>query len=254
MGRGLAAHRQAAGLGTAHQRHALGGRNVAHVVAAAGLRRQLDVALHLSPLALGRNALVAVRTAVFAVMNVAAAEELLRLAVGHDRLADGRRTAHGLLHEGTLLHAASVVREGDRQRSQRLEIDQFAAPLLAARDGGIGQRAHRGVEADRLQLDGQVLRRVGRGREVGHGAHHGVAAVRGGGGTRRHGLLRRESRLAQVDVHVHQSGQHAEPPAIDHARPGRHGHAAHGRDTALFHQHVRLRERTVAPYATSAEQ
>ena len=109
MRRRFAAHTHAAGLRTPYQLDALLGRDVADVILATGLFGQRDVAFHLLPLALGADALVPVRTAVFAVVDIAAPQQVVHLAVGHDRPAGFCRPAHRLLHQFVGLHAAAVV-------------------------------------------------------------------------------------------------------------------------------------------------
>ena len=159
----LAAHAQSRRLGLPHQTHALLRGDVADVVLAARSGRQFDVALHLPPLALGADSPVAALAAVHAVVDIPAAQQIVHLAMGHDRPADGRRTAHRLLHEFGRLHAASVVRKAHDPRGQRPEVHQLPAAALPHRDRAVGFHAHRGVAADDLHLPLQRLRRVGRG-------------------------------------------------------------------------------------------
>ena len=213
--RRLAAHAQTLRLRLPHQFDALLRGDVADVVPAAGLRGQRDVALHLPPLALRRDALMTVGMAVGAVVDISSVKKLVDLAVRHDRLADRRGSAHRLLHEFGRLHPAAVVREPHDLRSQRREVRQFAAPALSHGDRPVGDDPHRSVAADDLQLPFEVLRRIGRRVQVGHRADRRIAAAGRRGRTRGDGLLLREARFAQMDMHVHQPRNKVQPPEID---------------------------------------
>ena len=230
--RRLAAHAQPPGPGLPHQLDTLPRRDVADVVPAPGAGRQLDVAFDLPPLALGRDAAVAVFAAVDAVVDVAAVQQLVDLAVGHDRLVKGRGAAHRLLHEFGGLHAAPVIREADDLGCQRLQVGQGAAAALSLRDAAVWQHAHHGVAADQVGLHAQRLQRIGRRIEVGHGADRGVAAACGGGGAGGDGLLLRKARLAQVHMHVHKPRDDPQSPQADDAVVG--ARRAGGDDASLL--------------------
>ena len=230
---------------------------MADMILAAGLFGQRDVALHLPPFAFGADSLVAVLAAVAAVVDIAAAQQAVDLAMGHDRFADRRSPPHGLLHQLRRLHAAAVVGEPDDVRGQRREIDQLPAAPLPHRDGGVGHDPHHGVAADQVGLHPQVFGRVGHRIEVGHRADGRIAAAgrrhRAGGD----GLLVREARFAQVDMHVDQSGHNVPAAQIDRAVGRRAGPVRHktalldeerphleltspidaGIDIACFHRH-----------------
>lgn len=79
---------------------------------------------------------------------------------------------------------------------------------------------HRGVAADDLRLPGQMLRGVGCGIQVRHRADGRIAAACGCGRTHSDGLLLRESRLAQVDMYVHESRHEPTPAEADDAVVG----------------------------------
>ena len=212
---------------------------MANVVLAAGLFGQRDVALHLPPLALGADAPVSVLAAVVPVVDIPPAQQFIDLAVGHDGFADGRRTAHRLLHQLVRLHAAAVVGESDHLRGQGREIDQLAATALPHRDRAVRLHTHRGVAADDRQLLAERRRRIGRRAEVGHRTDRGVTPAGRRGRTGGYGLLLRETRLAQVDVDIDQPRHETQPPEVRDpvARPrlpGRHHTTVLDGETARF--------------------
>ena len=196
---------------------------MADVVLAAGLRGQRDVAFDLPPLALRRDAPMAVCAAVVAVVDIASVKESVDFAVRHDRFPDRCGTPHRLLHEFGRLHPASVVREAHDLRSQGREIRQFAAAALSHGNRPVGLHAHHGVAADDLQLPFEVFRRIGRRVQVRHRADRRIASAGRSGRSRGDGLLLREARFAQVDMHVDQPRNKVQPPEIDDPvlRPGR---------------------------------
>ena len=74
-----------------------------------GSPHQLQIPLDGPPLALGADAPVAVGLGVGAVMDIAAPQEGIVLAVGHDQLAEALGLQHGAAHHITILNALSVV-------------------------------------------------------------------------------------------------------------------------------------------------
>ena len=98
VGAGFAGDVQSLGLGLADQLHAFLGGDVADVVGNSGLCHQLQVPGNLTPLAFGADAPVIVGLGVAAVVNVAAPEQGVVLAVGHNELAQSLGPKHGLLH------------------------------------------------------------------------------------------------------------------------------------------------------------
>lgn len=216
----LAAHVKAPGLGLTNQFDAFAGRDVADMVLASGPGGQFDVALDLPPFALGRDSLMSVLAAVDAVVDVPAVQQVVHLAVGDDRLADSCRPAHGLLHQFGRLHAAPVIGETHHLGGQGRKIDQLPAAALPHGDRPVGHHMHRGIATDELRLPGQMLRGVGRRVHVRHRADGRIAATGSRSRSRGDGLLVRESRLAQVDVHVHESRHEPEAPEPDDAVVG----------------------------------
>ena len=103
---------------------------------------------------------------------------------------------------------------------QRRKVDQFAASALPHGDRGIGFDAHRGIAADQRQLLLEVLRRIGGRIQVGHRADRRIASVGRCGRTRGDGLLLRETRFAQVDMHVDQPRHEVPAAEIPRLSPG----------------------------------
>ena len=122
VGRGLAAHIQALGLGRADEGHALFRGDVADVVGAAGLPYQGEVPLHLAPLALGGDARVAMGGGVGPGVDISPMEQALVLAVGGDELAQTFGLQHGLTHPAVGLDALAVVGEGAHITRQRRHV------------------------------------------------------------------------------------------------------------------------------------
>ena len=162
---------------------------MADMVLAAGLFRERDVAFHLPPLAFRTDALMPVLTAVLPVVDIAAPQQVVDLAVRHDRLPDLRSTAHRLFHQAVRLHAAAIVRKADDLGRQRREIDQTAAAALPHRDAAVGDYAHDGIAADDVGLRTERLRSIGRRVQVRHRTYRRIASAGRGRRTRRNGLL-----------------------------------------------------------------
>ena len=204
--RGLTGDVKPLGLGPADQLNALLGGDVANVVGASRFADQFQVARDGPPFTLGADALVSVRLGVFAVVNVAAVSEKIVLAVGDDDLAEALGLAHGGLHHLLGLHAAAVVRKAGHERCECLHVGKLLAALLL-RDGTQGANVDQRALADGLQLGGEMLGRIGHGIEVWHGANAGVAAVRRRKRPGPDRLLIRKSRLAEMYVNIHKTGE-----------------------------------------------
>ena len=112
VGAGLAGDVQALGFGLADQVHALLGGDVADMIATARLPHQLQIPLNGPPLALGADAPVAMGLGIGTVMDIAAPQEGIVLAVGHDQLAQALGLHHGAAHHVAVLNAFSVIGEG----------------------------------------------------------------------------------------------------------------------------------------------
>ena len=149
---------------------------------------------------------MAVGRGVGAVVDIAAPEQTVVLAVGHDQLAQGLGALHGLPHHAVVLDAVAVVGEGHDPGRQGLQVRQRPA-LFAHGDGAVGAHVDRSVPADDGQLLLQVLPAVRHRVQVGHGADGGVAAPGGGAGAAGDGLFIRKARLAQMHMHIAKTGQ-----------------------------------------------
>ena len=177
------------------------------MVVAALLLRQSEVPGDLAPLALGADAPVSVRAGVVPVVDIAAAQEAVVLAVGGDDLPQPLGLPHGLPHHGLALDAPAIVGEARRIGCHGLHVRQGFAPL-APGDGPVGVDVDRGVPGDDLPLDVQRLQAVGNGVQVGHGAHMGVAAPGGVQGAGADGFLIRKSRLSKMDMDINETGKY----------------------------------------------
>ena len=204
--RGFAGDVHAALLRRADQRDAFLRRDVADVIGAFRLVRQLQVALDRPPFALGDDAAVIVRLGIAPRVNVAAVQQRIVLAVRRDDLAKRRRARHGLAHDRGVLHAASVVGKRDDVRGHALEIGDSLAPFA---DGqrAVGKNLHACGAADHLPLNIQRFNAVGHGIQIGHGAHGRKAAVRRGQRARADRFLIRKARLTQMHMNIHETGQ-----------------------------------------------
>ena len=214
VGAGLAGHVKPLGLGVADQLHALLGGDVADVVGAPDLADELQVSADLGVLALGADASVAVGFGVLTVVDVAAAKEVVDLAVGDDHFAQGLGLHHGRAHHIVTLHAPPVVGEGDALARHALHVGQLL-PRLAYGDGGVGVDVDDGVLFDDGGLFSQMLYRIGDGVQVGHGTHSGVAACRRRARARGDGLLIRKARLTKMHMHIAKTGQNNNIPAVE---------------------------------------
>ena len=232
---------------------------MADMVLAAGLFRERDVTFHLPPLAFRTDALMPVRTAVLPVMDIAAPQQVVDLAVRHDRLPHLCSAAHRLFHQAVRLHAAAIVRKADDLGRQRREIDQTAAAALPHRDAAVGDYAHDGIAADDVGLRTERLRSIGRRVQVRHRTYRRIASAGRGRRTRRNGLLLRKPRFAQVDMHVDKPRHHVAPsevydpvgnapgghdmPPVDGKLPGRKTTAVINYGIGIKRFHLRKRKK-----------
>ena len=83
--------------------------NMADMVVASRLLAERQVACDLAPLALGADALVAVGPGVRPVVDDAAVQQAVVLAVGDDELAQRLGAQHRLAHQRVVLYAVPVV-------------------------------------------------------------------------------------------------------------------------------------------------
>ena len=205
VGGGLAADVQALPFCLPDQSHALLRGYVADVVGAASLPDQLQVPPDLAPFALGADPRVAVGFCVGSVVDIAAAEQAIVLAVGGDQLPEALRLRHGRPHHFIVLHAPSVVGEGDHPGRQLFQIGQSLSPL-AQGDGAVGIDLHLRLGFDQGLLRGQVFRAVRHRVQIRHGADGGITAPGRRGGAGGYGFLIRKARLAQMYMYIAKAG------------------------------------------------
>ncbi len=184
---------------------ALSGGDVADVVGAARRGGELEIPRDLAPLAFRADAPVPVRLGVGAVVEIAAAQEAVVLAVGGDELAERLGALHRLAHQPLVLYAVPVVGKGDNERRQSFQIGKLAS-RLADGDGGVGADRDARVARDDRGLLAQMPDAVRHGVEVRHCAHSGIASARRGAAAARDRLLIRKTRLAKMHMHVAKTG------------------------------------------------
>ena len=205
MGGGLAGDVQPLGPGFADQRHALLGGDVAYVVAAAGFPDQLDIPGDLPPFALGADAPEAVGAGPGPVVDAAAMQQAVVLAVGGDQPAQRFCLPHRRAHHGVRLHAVAVVGKGDHISGHAVHVGQ-GFPGLVHGDGPVGEYADDGVPSEDIQLGLQVFDAVGHRVQVRHGADGGVAAPGRRQCAGANGLLIGKARLTQMNMHICEAG------------------------------------------------
>ena len=149
------------------------------MVAAAGFLCQLQIPGNLHPLAFGADAPVTVSLGVSAVVDVAAPQQVVDLAVRHNHFAQRFGAEHGGGHHFVRLHPLAVIGESDAGGSHALQVGKTFA-LLPHGDGAIGMDVDAGIPVNERLLLFQMSRAVGDGVQVGHGTHIGVAAPGGG--------------------------------------------------------------------------
>ena len=148
---------------------------------------------------------MAVETGVAAVVDIAAPQQRVVLAVGDDQLVQPLGLKHGLMHETVALHAAAVVGKGGDKGRQRGHVRQRLS-LLPHGNGPVGQDADAAVPGDQRQLRLQMLRRIGHRVQIRHGAYRGVSAAGRRQRTGADSLLIRKTRLTKMYVYIHETG------------------------------------------------
>ena len=135
------------------------------------------------------------------VVNVAAPEEAVVLAVGDDQLSQLPGLPHGLLHQQGGLDAPAVIGEAHHLWSHGFQVRQNFS-FFPFGNGTVGIDGDAGVFSDGIQLGLKGLRAVGNRVQVGHGAHRGVAPPGRRPGAGKNGLLIRKTRLSEMHMHV----------------------------------------------------
>ena len=148
---------------------------------------------------------MSVGSGVVAVVNVAAVEQAVVLTMGDDHLAQPFGLQHRLPHPLFALHTSSVVGEGDAVGSHIRQIRQ-ALPFLLHGDGAVGVNVD-AIGRNEVQLLPQMVKRIGYGVQVRHGAHIGVTAPSRRRRAADHGLFIRKSRLTKMHMHIAKAGK-----------------------------------------------
>ena len=139
--------------------------------------------------------------------------------MGHDQLPKGLRPPHGGAHHLVPLHPVAVVGKGNHIGSHGLHVRQ-GLPLLPHGDGAVGHHLNDGIPADDIQLCLQMGQIVGAGVQIGHGAHGGIPAPGRGPAAAGYGFLIRKTRLAEVHVHICETGKYGISVTGDLLRQG----------------------------------
>jgi len=202
VGRDLAGHGQALGLGAADEIEPLGGGDVRDVQGAAGETAELDVAIDLELLAERRPAEHAEAGARTAFVDDAARGERLDLAVGDGDAVELGDVLHAGAHHAGALHAVAVVGEGAGPLHDHVADLRERLALLAAREGADRADVHEAGTPAVVDLVADLGAGVGHGVGVGHRGDVGEAAVGRRTAARLDGLLVLEAGVAEVHVHV----------------------------------------------------
>ena len=128
----------------------------------AGFLHQLQVPLNLPPFAFGADALVAVGAGVAALVDIAAPEQGVVLAVSDNGFAQSLGPEHGLTHGDLALDAPAIVGKAHHIGSHALQVGEGIA-LLAHGDGTVGIDMDAGGTVNDIPLKLQVLYAVGNG-------------------------------------------------------------------------------------------
>ena len=211
----LAGDGQAVGLGGAHQVKTLAGGDMADVQRALGEADELDVAVDLELLGQRRPAEHAQARGGAALVDHAVAGEGLDLAVGKGDAVELGDVLHAGAHHAGALDAVAVVGEGGGALDDHVADLGQALALLAACHGADGAHVAQARCVGAVDLVADLGTGVGDRIGIGHGGHVGEAAVDGRGRARGDGLLVLETRVTEVDVHVHQAGDEVLAGGVD---------------------------------------
>ena len=235
----LAGDGQAVGLGGADEVEALARGDVADVQRAVGKAHELDVAVDLELLGQRRPAEHAEARGGAALVDDAVARERLDLAVGKGDAVELRDVLHAGAHHAGGLDTVAVVGEGAGALDDHVADLGQGLALLAARHGADGAHVAQAGGVGAVDLVADLGAGVGDGVGVGHGGNVGEAAVDRGRGAGLDGLLVLEAGVAEVYVHVHESGNEVLVVGVDDlgAGGGLEG-LGDGGDLAVLDQNV----------------
>ena len=177
------------------------------MVTAARFPHQFQISGDLPPFGFGADAPVPMGGGVSAVVDIAAPQKPIVLAVGHDQLPKSFRFFHGSPHHLIPLHAVAIVGKSRHVRGHGIHIRKDLS-LFSDGDGAVGYHLYDGIPADDVQLCLQVRQIVGTGVQIRHGAYGGVPAPRRGTAAARNGFLIGKTRLAQVHMHIGEAGKY----------------------------------------------
>ena len=214
MRRHLGGDREPAGLRVAQQCDRAGRAHVRDVQTAARQVRERDVARHHHLLGGGRDAVQAETQRGHTLVHDPAGGEVPVLLVHDDRQAEHRRVLERPPHETGVHDGTAVVGHGHDARP--VHLPDLGEPLALhagrQRTDRVDARSARHPRPlqDELRHRRAVVHRVG----VGHARQRGEAARERGRHAGRDRLFVFVARLAEVHVHVDQTGKHEEPAGI----------------------------------------
>ncbi len=178
---------------------------MADVIGAAGLTDQIEVPADLPPFAFRADARMPVRRSVRAVVNIAAVQKPVVLAMRGDQFMKPLCLPHRLAHQIVVLYASSIVGKGDHARRQILKIGKLFAPFAHA-DRTVGVNANARLFGNQLFLNSQMRNTVRHGVQIRHGAHGGIPASCSRCSAACNRFFIRKTRLAKMYVYIAEAG------------------------------------------------
>ena len=235
MGGRLSGHRQPGLTGGPNHGDRAPGGQVLEVDRGAGEAAEGDVAHDHQLLGLGRHTGDAQAARPLPFVHGTPSGQRVHLAVlGQDHPQSGG-VLHGPAHEPGILHAIAVIGEQAHAQRGHFGYGGQPVPLAAHSDGARGVHIARCRAAQRqhfLHHRGTVDGRVG----VGHGHHRAEPAPHGGPAPRLDGLGLLGTGLAQMGVHVDQSGGHHAAGGVQRLITRQIG--ADGNDAVVVDHHI----------------
>ena len=151
---------------------------MADVILCTAFLGKTNVPLYLLPLGSGVDPGIPVRLGKSAIVNASAGTELrFVFAMRYNRFSQRLRLNHCFQHEPLILHAFSVVGEGNHIRRESDHIGKTASSLLFPRYGSIGIHLDTGILFYGIKLNGKILRARRRRVQVRHGADSRISAM-----------------------------------------------------------------------------
>ena len=213
--RGVASHRQAAGLGPAHRVHGQRRGQMRRVIPRARELDEADVALDHEDLGDGGDALEAETGRDLSLVHEPARGEARLFRVLDDQQVEGLGVAQGPAHhQGIGDRLGGVGERHGAGRGEQAHLGHALAPEPLGEGAvrvDVDEAGFAPARDHELDQGGVVDHRLG----VGQTRHGGDPAGRGREARRHHGFLVFLAGLAQLHPHVHEARGEAVPAAID---------------------------------------